>query len=190
MVLSCLFFFFQGATQNLFFKSTEANESKVSITGTSTLHGWTVNAGEIELPEKLTLEIKEGANIDSFSFKVKVESLDGGRGTTMNKKINTALKAASHPMVIYTQTQSAIVQNVQADNSFSLTSIGMLEIAGLTKEVEIQVNGQQSEGGQLRFKGSKDFKFSDFEIEPPSAMFGQIVCGEDITVHFELVYSR
>ncbi len=187
---SLLFFFSQGIAQSSSLRSTKTDMAKISITGTSTLHEWKVSAGEISgLPEHLALELKEGTSIDHFSFKIKVSSLDGGRGAAMNKKIRNALKATKHPDIIYTQTLPAKIQNLQSDNHFTLTSTGLLQIAGVTKEVIVNVSGQKNSAGKLTFKGSKALKFSDFEIEPPSAMFGQIVCGEDITVHFELAYA-
>jgi len=69
-------------------------------------------------------------------------------------------------------------------------STGILSIAGNEQEVEVAVTGQLTAEGQLTFKGSKALKFSDFDIEPPSAMFGQIVCGDEITVHFEFHYIK
>jgi len=33
-------------------------------------------------------------------------------------------------------------------------------------------------------------KLSDFDIEPPSAMFGQIQTKDDIVVHFNFIYNK
>ena len=49
--------------------------------------------------------------------------------------------------------------------------------------------GQKTEAG-ITLKGSKPLKFSEFDIEPPSATFGQIVCGDDIAVNFEFRYQK
>ncbi len=166
-----------------------ADSSKqITVTGTSTLHGWTVTAKEVQdIPT--TLVITEQNTIDSFSFGVVVNSMDGGRGASMNKKITGALQAAEHPIITFQQSEPAAISEIDSDGNFTLTSKGMLKMVGLEKAIEIIVNGKKTDNG-LILKGSKPLTFSQFDIEPPSAMFGQIVCGDDIAVNFEFKYEN
>lgn len=160
----------------------------ISITGTSTLHGWTVTAGEImDFPDELAINFIEGQTIDSFSFTVQVASLDGGRGASMNGKIQSALQATSSPTIEFRQTQPAVITN--SEGQWVLNSTGILSMAGKEKTVSVDVQLEQMEGG-VSFKGSKDLKMSDYEMKPPSAMFGQIQTDDAITVHFEFNYYK
>lgn len=160
----------------------------INVTGTSTLHGWTVIANEVkDVPAKLTLTGSENKTIDNFSFGVVISSMDGGRGASMNSKISKALQATEHPMITYTQSEPAILTDLQDDGAFKLQSKGTLNMVGQAKEIIIEVMGQKTTDGII-LKGSQPLKFSEFEIEPPSAMFGQIVCGDDIAVNFEFRY--
>ena len=162
----------------------------INITGTSTLHGWTAAASTItNYPESIQLSLDEGATIDSFAFSVAVKSLDGGRGASMNGKIFNALQAEAHPEIHYQQTLPAVITKGE-DGQFSLTSTGALTMAGATKEVAVEVAITEKEAGQIVLQGSKDLKMSDFAIEPPSAMFGQIQTNDAITVNFEFVYWK
>ena len=158
----------------------------ISISGTSTLHGWTVTAGEVtDFPTNLAFSLAETQTIDSFSFSVAVMSLDGGRGASMNGKIQTALQATISPTIIYSQSQPAAL--VKQADQWTLSSTGTLAMAGKEKAITVDVQLEERDG-QLIFKGSKDLKMSDFEMTPPSAMFGQIQTHDDITVHFEFRY--
>ena len=158
----------------------------ISISGTSTLHGWTVTAGEVtDFPSNLTLSLEETQTIDSFSFSVAVMSLDGGRGASMNGKIQTALQATTSPTITYSQSQPAAL--VKQADQWTLSSTGTLAMAGKEKAITVDVQLEEQDG-TLVFKGSKDLKMSDFEMTPPSAMFGQIQTHDDITVHFEFRY--
>lgn len=159
---------------------------EINITGTSTLHNWTVVAGEVtDFPENLSITIEEGQTIDSFAFKVSVASLDGGRGPSMNGKIQKALKATTAPMIVYQQTAPALI--TQKEEVWMLQSTGNLTLAGVQKELSVQVLLEKEEN-QLVFKGSTPLKMSEFGMTPPSAMFGQIQTHDDIAVHFVFRY--
>jgi len=168
----------------------DSTVSTINVTGTSTLHGWTVAVNEVQdVPTTLALSGVDTMVIDSFSFGVVVSSMDGGRGASMNAKITKALQATSHPIIRYQQNEPSLIGDIDDTGNFKLTSKGILKMVGLEKAIEIEVMGQKTAEGII-LKGSKPLKFSEFDIEPPSAMFGQIVCGDDIAVNFEFRYKQ
>jgi hypothetical protein len=57
-------------------------------------------------------------------------------------------------------------------------------VAGVTRPVEVEVV-YEVRNGALFFKGSKKIKMTQFNVEPPSFMFGTIKTGDEITVSFE-----
>lgn len=172
--------FLQGQEITYQFEKVE-----VSITGTSTLHDWTVTASEvIEYPTNLVLT-EVGGEISDFSFKVSVASMDGGRGPSMNDKIKKALLAKKHPHVSFEQTAPSQVNPVAE----SFHAEGDLTMAGVTKPYTIHVQtGFDSD--KLEFTGQKSLLLSDFGINPPSAMFGQIQTGDEVVVHFTYTYKK
>ena len=162
--------------------------ANVSVSGTSTLHGWTATAATVtDFPQQIELDLAAGEQIDSFAFEVAVASLDGGRGASMNAKITKALLADTHPTINYQQTSPATLE-VHEEGGFVLSSTGSLSMAGASKEVQVKATIKETDAGILILSGSKDLKMSDFGITPPSAMFGQIQTDDAITVHFEFVY--
>ena len=67
--------------------------------------------------------------------------------------------------------------------------MGSLNIAGAEKTVEIPVTMETASEG-LKIKGQKKLVLQDYGMEPPTAMFGQIVVGDEVTVNFDLLFSK
>jgi polyisoprenoid-binding protein YceI len=63
---------------------------------------------------------------------------------------------------------------------------GNLTIAGITKAITIPVSGSSAQS-KLKVNGKVALKMTQFDMDPPRAMFGAIKSGDDITVHFEIV---
>jgi len=161
---------------------------KISVHGTSTLHEWTAKAQKVsDYPEKIKLDPVVGSQIEGFGFSVGSKSLDGGRGSSMNNKISKALLADTHEQITYVQKGSAEVM-AKEDGSMYLISNGVLTLAGVEKEISVEVSFVE-EDGTLSLTAVKDFAMSDFNIEPPSAMFGQIKTNDDISIQFEFTYQ-
>ncbi len=160
----------------------------MSIVGSSTLHDWTVEAKQIEdYPAEVKLADLD-LTIEEFSFRVAVESMDGGRGPAMNGKIKKALLAEQQPYVNYQMKDPVSVTLVEGVE-VPFTAVGDLGIAGVSQTLDIE-GGALLEDDKITFSGSKLMKMTDFGIEPPSAMFGQIKTGDDITVHFSFTYLK
>lgn len=168
------------------FKLAAENATELAIDGTSTLHGWTATAGDVSgVPDAISVD--EGSvHVDPFSIVTQVMSLDGGRGPAMNGKIQKALKSETNPEVTFSIEEALFIQMSDIpEDGFPVK--GKLNIAGISQDVELLTTITQEENG-LSITGKRDMKMSDFEIEPPSAMFGQIKTNDDITIRFTLSY--
>lgn len=170
------------------------NESAIKVTGTSTLHDWEVVSDELAGNLMFVQKGKTKKNqplkgeITTGDLTVVVKSLKSERGETMNGKMHRALKYEEHPNVTFILTDPVSLESTK-ENSIGKTLKGMLEIAGAEKNVEIEV-AVLITNNDISIKGSKAFQLSDFEIEPPSAMFGQIETGNDIVISFDLGFSK
>jgi len=159
----------------------------VVVTGESTLHDWSAIASSISTyADELVFTLAEGEALGAFSFKVEVASMDGGRGASMNDKIYAALKSSSFPSITYVQSKPAVLK-MSGATSFMLVSEGILTIAGKSIDTSVNVDGIL-EDGLLKLSASKSLKMTDFEIDPPSAMFGQIQTKDDISVDIQFIY--
>ena len=173
----------QGTQYEIDFSQTES----ITVTGTSTLSDWTVKMEKIGGQPAVLKGLKDSATvIESFYFFASVDDMDGGRGSSMNDKIKSALNSTEFPLVEYRQTEPATVSPNVPDRSLRILSSGNLTVAGASKPIELELLGQMEESGDLILQGQVELKFSDFSIEPPSAMFGQIICENEIQVNIML----
>ncbi len=150
--------------------------SRIWVDGTSTLKNWKAEVGTFEG----TITTDESGKVASVSLSCDVKSMDGGRGPDMNAKIYKALKVEEYPKITFTGSEDP-------DDDGELDTAGTLDLAGVQKEVSVMASGTFADG---KISGTYPLKFSDFNIKPPSAMFGTIVCHDDITINFELTLAE
>ena len=151
-----------------------STDSKLTIDGTSTVHDWTVTANTMEGSVKA-----EGNSPKEIDFQVAVADIKSERGATMDKKMHAALQQESHPKVLFA------LKEVKNES----TLVGTLTIGGNSQDVEI-VSEIDASGDNIKIAGEYGIALKDFEIEPPTAMFGQVIVGDDVTVKFDLVFAK
>ncbi len=181
-----------GISQSVQYNVAEG--STMTVSGTSTLHDWTCEVktieGLVELDKKAIAEGKvvEGTTIDKVKITIPVKSIVSPRGATMDKKMHKALKMETNPEVTFELTDNKIAS--ANGNAFSMNANGNLTVAGKTNAVEFPVAGELLSDGKLKFSGEYKFNMTTYDMVPPSAMYGQIVTGEDVVIKFELVVSQ
>lgn len=171
--------------------------STMTITGTSTLHDWTSKVNEINGDFVFKTEIqnkklpKSGSMVEQIRMVIPVLSIESPRGSTMDKKTYNALKSEEHPNMIF-EVKSDNIERIidKSAEKFLLKVTGDLTVAGHTKEITIDLEGQKLPSGQLKFLGAYPIDMVEYEIEPPSAMFGQIKTGKDVTIDFDLLLNE
>lgn len=161
--------------------------SEISVKGTSTLHDWEVKSsefeGRLELNHKRKTKNSGAASgeIIAGTLTVKVEGLKGERGETMNAKMHRALKFEEHPTINFLLS-TAFYTHEEA------TIEGQLTIGGISKALTFPVALLVNDG-EINISTEKSIKMSDFGIEPPTAMFGQIVTGDEVTLDLKLAFK-
>jgi polyisoprenoid-binding protein YceI len=156
-----------------------ATGSSVKIEGTSTLHEWTMEGstiiGEIsDSPSKAVV-------------KIPVTSLKSEHGK-MDKIMADALKAKTHPEIRFELTE-ATPANAAAP-AFTVKAKGKLTIAGVTKDVTLDVQGTKGADGRYTLTGTTPLKMTAFGIKPPTAMLNTIKTGDDVKVTFRWVVAK
>ena len=151
---------------------TLAEGSRLWVEGTSTLRDWQAEVTDFSG----TINTNATGEITKVSLTMDVKTMEGGRGPDMNAKIYKALLAERFPKMTFEGEEAAS----QGDD---VGSFGVLSLAGMKKEIRVSAQGSVSSG---QLTGQYGLKFSDFNIEPPSALFGQIVCHDDMIIMFDL----
>lgn len=113
-----------------------------------------------------------------------VSSIKSEKGETMDNKMYQALKEKSHQKIVFVLTQPIKIMKAPA----KLSATGNIELAGITRPLTFDLDLTHEENG-YHFQGSRTLRMSDFQIDPPSAMFGQIVAGDEIVVELNLFFT-
>ena len=149
-------------------------ESSVKVQGTSTLHDWE----SIMETFSLSFQVIE-KTIAKVNFKGSVKSIKSGK-KSMDSNTYEAMKADDHPNIAFNGGEFKI-------DSGKISGMGKLTIAGKTKSIPVTLDLESWTTGSYNILGNIKFKMTDFGIEPPTAMFGTISTGDDVTIVFNFV---
>jgi len=164
--------------------SVDNSTSDLKILGTSTIHDWKIDAEEVAGTAQL--EAADELKISDLDFWVNVKSLESGKGA-MNRNTYEALNADKYPKIKYKLTD--VVSQSKTTTGYKLNTKGNLTIAGKTKSITMPVEALKR-GGDISFKGEITFKMTDFEIDPPTAVFGTIKTGDEVEIKFNIHYKN
>ena len=110
------------------------------------------------------------------------EKLDCDNGT-MNDHMRNALKVKDFATIEF---KVATYDLTRTPEGISGSMNGTLTLGGVKKPITVFATGA-SESGALHVIGSYDLKMTDYDLKPPTLMFGRIKVGETVTVKFDLV---
>lgn len=174
------------ALSNAVFAQTvyEVKSHNLVIEGTSNLHDWTAAVEEVKGTFDLKLEKGKIVDIENLTVKVKASSLKGSKGSIMDSKINDALNSKKYPEISFSLKKVNSIS--EASSGFKISTVGQLNISGVTKTVNISAVGKVFPGGEIEFTGSTKLKMSEFNVTPPTAMFGALTTGDEITLTYKV----
>lgn len=144
----------------------------IKIAGTSSLHEW----------EELVTEygingVTNGKTIQNLEMKVTVKSIESGK-SIMDDKTHEALKASKHPYINLKSKELRM-------NNGKIEGTGTIHLAGVSKEIQLKADYSLTDNSII-VKGMTALKMTDFGIEPPTAMFGTLTTGDEVTVIYDL----
>ncbi|HPM32815.1 MAG TPA: YceI family protein [Chryseolinea sp.] len=177
MVTLCLFTTFATAQD-----SYKVQKASVLLKGTSTLHDWEMKAEGFSCTSLFQMENNQVAHVKSLTLTIPVQTLKSGKGA-MDKNAYSALKVEDHKQITYVITSSKVSGN-------KIICTGNLTIAGVTKPMEVESTYTVNTDNTIVCKTSKTFKMSEFNVEPPTFMFGSVTTGDEITMAFDLIFKR
>ncbi len=156
----------------------------VTITGTSTLRGWQEKVGEVTGEMSADVHEDQSVELRALRISMKVLSIKGNMGRGMDNKTYEALKASAHPEILFTVSTPMRLVQVR-DCQTTIPVKGELALAGVSKPMIMLVKTFEISQGVLKFEGSQTIKMSDYGVRPPTALFGTMRSGPDITIHFK-----
>lgn len=170
--------------------------SRIWIEGTSTLNNFRCQArlvkgfaylhSTINLEQKLKENSKSDNDRDEVTLTILSHDLDCGMDA-MNEDMYRAMKTGEFPVIKYRLINAYITEDEDSTGWSVLATSGDLTIAGVTKKVDIIVKVIRLKNGDFRLVGDKLLKMSDFDIDPPSHLWGLIKAHNNFSVLFDLI---
>ena len=156
----------------------------VTIHGTSNLHDWDENIETVSGNATISWNEDKSFDLDAINIKMNVYSIKSHEGSFMNNNTYKALKAEKNPVItfILRSPVKSIKANSIGNNVFMA---GSLTIAGVTKNITMQVKLVMDGQGKLAIEGSQIIKMTDYGVTPPTALFGAIRARDSITLGFK-----
>ena len=184
LLLCCLILSFQKTTGQIYVLS---DSSKISISGTSTLHDWQMNVTRFDG----TFEISEEKGMKALnSLRFEAETLGlTSKKSGMQRDAHEALGAEDFPVIRFAQDQSFPIGGGEEGVSPSEVLLsGILSIRGHDESSEIPVRVEWLAETVL-MRGSVVLDMTTFGVDPPKAMLGLIRTGEEVVVDFDLIWK-
>jgi len=187
LVTSLLLVLPLGAWRTISELLTLQPESKLWVDGTSTVRSWSCTAADVdavvEAAPNAIAQVSAGEKgVTGVRVRVEAAKLDCGNGT-MNEHMRKALKADASKVIAFTLADYQVSKSA---DGVAGTLTGTLSLGGVTKTIAIPATGKR-EGGALRVVGSYPLNMKDYDLKPPTLMFGRIKVGETVTVKFDLL---
>ncbi len=153
-------------------------ESKLWLTGDSTLHAYKSEATEI-------IVSAEGGKrlLRKFDVEVSVKGLKSGK-KTLDKKMIKLLLADENPSVHFHLISYKAPLASQKIN-FPIEVIGNLSLAGVTRTVSLEGQVEVQERG-FHIQGETSLLMTDFGIEPPTMLAGALKTDDQVIVHYDI----
>ena len=171
------------------YKNTDSKENDMKLSGTSTLHDWEMHTSTFTGDASFEFEKSDPraiSTLTSLNFALEVLYLKSDN-KGLDKNAYKALKTDQFKEIKFTLISASILSH--KENNYLMTLNGKLSIAGVTKTVDIEVHNTVNKDGSIRCTGSEKLMMTDYNVEPPSFMFGAMSTGDAITLDFNFVFK-
>lgn len=164
---------------------------RISIAGTSNIHPYTASTTDVRLVRAQLANNARGGDwaevlgpgaLETFEISIPAVTLSSPK-EGIDKTMHKALKVAEHPDIKFRLSRLE-----GAGSAGAFRGVGMLEIAGLAREVALDLKTVES-GSTLTVKGGLQLLMTDYGVTPPKAMLGMLKTDPKVTVTFETVLA-
>ena len=186
VIVLCSLLFSGGAFAQVKYQSNGG--VKLTVEGTSNIHDWDMKSEKgFCTAEFVFTPTGHLAGVSTLSFTVPAESLKSD-SKGMDKNAYKALKTGSYGTISFATNNAVIKPN--GSGGFILSTKGKLTVSGVTRDVDLVVNGVINADKSITYSGIYKLKMTDYKVEPPSIMFGAIKTGDAVVVRFDLTLRQ
>lgn len=178
-----------GRAQSVY-KIDESKDMDMKLTGTSTLHKWSMEAKTFSGTAGFGFQAGNSkllSSLKSLTFSLAVANLKSSE-SGLNNNAYKALKANDYKDINYKLTSAVVT--LGKGNKFLIKTHGKLTIAGVTHEVTMDVDCVVNADATITCTGSEKLNMTDYAIKPPTFMLGAMRTGDSITLDFTVTYKK
>lgn len=162
------------------------NKSKIIVEGTSNIHDWEIEVEQMSGGIQAVFEDGKLVKLENLKITIPATSLKSGK-SGMDKNTYKALDTDKHPNIVY-QLEKVDKIDHGTDKCF-ITTQGKLNISGTSRTVSIVFEAKVS-GNTIVLEGKNELKMTNYNVDPPTAMFGTITTGDTVIVKFQTVFNK
>jgi len=161
--------------------SLSTDQLKLIVKGTSTIHDWEMVSEMATGSAAFTFNGNQLTSVSRLFVDMPVSTLKSGT-SGMDDNAYKALKATEFPKIRF------VVKEATELTGEWMMITGDLTISGVTKPVKFKTQAIKT-GNKVTINGSTAIKYTEFKIQPPTAVFGTIKCGDDLTLSFQACFA-
>ncbi len=126
--------------------------------------------------------------LDNAILAFHVDNFDCGN-KAITKDFRKALGSRDFPKIMFEIRRIYITNEERLQEKSTVKSEVSITIAGVRKDLRMNLQRFLLEDSQIRYSGEKSLLMSDFEVNPPQALWGVIKARDDIDVSFMIVFK-
>ncbi|MDP2189190.1 MAG: YceI family protein [Sphingobacteriaceae bacterium] len=159
---------------------------QMTIEGRSNWQAWRLEVKEIGIQADLSINNKGFISlVGPVVLMAKAAHISAPRPSLMDRNVGPVLKADKHPYITFNLTQID-TRDLQHGVTLLKTK-GLLSMAGVGKEIEMEVFARVLPNADVEIWGMKDLDMRDFDISPPTAFFGIIRSEGRVKINFDII---
>jgi polyisoprenoid-binding protein YceI len=160
---------------------------EMKLEGSTPISTWQMSAHGVSGTANMAVTSEEKLEaINALTFELPVHNLKGQTGA-MEEHAYTALKADQYKNITFHLTSASIVP---ANEGCLVQATGTLMVAGVTRTVTLDMHGEISQNGTIIFRGAQNLRMSDYNVKPPSLLFGLVRARDEMTLTYTLIFTK
>ncbi|MEO6520818.1 MAG: YceI family protein [Mucilaginibacter sp.] len=178
---------FYTAKAQTAYKLSASPENVIKVLGSSNVHDWEMKSSTLVCEADFVTAGGEVRSLKTLSFTVNAKTLKSEH-SSMDDRTYKTIKANDFPQISFKLSSATISQGEKS--RFTIKATGTLTIAGVSKVVTLQVNGDTKADQSILCTGEEKIKLTDFKITPPSFMLGAMKVKDDLTIQYTLNFKN
>lgn len=159
-------------------------ESEMNVNGTSSLHDWTSSVTQVQATGNISIENGDIKDISGVKVTIPVVSIKSTKGSVMDNKTWDAFDYEKNPNIKFKMTD--LLRIDEESYGYTMAVKGDLTMAGKTRSITLQLECSKVGTHVYEFSGLHSMKMTNYDMTPPTALFGTIKVGDDISVDFKI----